>query len=151
MRDSPSDEELPDGLELLRGKPLGEDVRLLLGGPNILSHDALAFADVGAKEVVLEGQVFVACGHLGDVDKCQTSLVVLKDSGADQALGDELHVEPGSNLLEKGTHGEKLPHGHAKCDVLRSSGAESDLRLKLACPNDGAAKECERVAGPRLD
>ena len=65
----PSDQKLTDGLELRLRKPLGENVRLLLGGADVLGNNPVLLTNVGAEEMVLQGQVLVAGGHLGDIDK----------------------------------------------------------------------------------
>jgi len=43
---------------------------------------------------VIEGQVFVACGHFRDIDAAQAGLVVFKDDGKNQTFFDdhELHA-----------------------------------------------------------
>ncbi len=128
-------------LELHRTKPLGENIRLLLGGPNVLGNNSLRLADLSTEEMVLKGEVFVACGHLGNIDQRQTTLVVFKYSGADQAVGNEFHVQLGSEFLEQGAHGEQLPHGHTESNILRSSAAESNFSLEFAGPNNGAASQ----------
>ena len=57
---------------------------------NVLGNDALVLANLSSEEMVLQGQIFVARGHLGDIDQRKTSLVVLKDRGSDRALLDKV-------------------------------------------------------------
>ena len=84
MRGSlPSDQKLPDGLELHLGQSLCEDVSLLLFGVDVPSNNAFVFPNLASEEVVLQGQIFVAGGRLGDIDQRQASLVVLEDGGSD--------------------------------------------------------------------
>ena len=79
----PSTQELANDNELGWGQALGEDVGPLLQGADILGLDPFLLADVRPEEVVLEGQVLVAWGHLGDIDQGQAALVVLEDGGPD--------------------------------------------------------------------
>ena len=91
MRGSlPSNQQFADGLELRFGQSLGENVGLLLFSTNVLGNDALVLANLTSEEVVLQGQILVARGHLGDIDQGEASLVVLKDRGSDQALFDKV-------------------------------------------------------------
>ena len=96
--DSPADEELPDVPKLFSWEPLREDVGLLFGGLDVLGHNTIGFSNLGSEEVVFEGEVLVLGGHLGDIDQGEASLVVLKDSGADQACGQQLQVQLGAHL-----------------------------------------------------
>ena len=101
MRGSlPSDQELPDGLELRLGQSLGKNVGLLLLGIDVPSNNAFVLPNLASEEVVLQSQILVAGGHLGDIDQRQTSLVVLKDGGSDGALLDEVESELGADLVE---------------------------------------------------
>ena len=95
MRGSlPSDQQFADGLELLRfGQSLGEDVGLLLFSTNVLGNDALVLANLTSEEVVLQGQILVARGHLGNIDERKASLVVLKDCGPNRALLDKIELQ----------------------------------------------------------
>ena len=63
----PSDEQLPDVLELGYRKAFGEDVGLLLLGVDVLCDDPLFFADLRPKEVILQSEILVARGHLGHI------------------------------------------------------------------------------------
>ncbi len=101
MRGSlPSDQELPDGLELRLGQSLGENVGLLLFGIDVPSNNAFVLPNLASEEVVLQSQILVVWGHLGDIDQRQASLVVLKDGGADRALLNKVKPELGANLIE---------------------------------------------------
>ena len=91
MRGSlPSNQQFADGLELHFGQSLGEDVGLLLSSTDVLGNDALVLANLSSEEMVLQGQILVAGGHLGDIDQGKASLVVLKDRGSDRALLDKV-------------------------------------------------------------
>jgi hypothetical protein len=147
----PAHQQLPDHNELRRGESLGENVGALFQSIDVLGFNALFLANVGAEEVVLEGQVLVAWGHLGDIDQRQATLIVLKHSRSNQTVLDECKVQLGSNLLEQGPHGEQLPHGHAEGHVLSSSGGQADLILQLGGPQDGAATQGEYKPSPGLD
>ena len=67
------------------------------GGP--FSNHSLVFPYVGPEEVILQGEVFISRGHLGDVDKRETGLIVFKNSGQDKTLVDDRKIELGTNLL----------------------------------------------------
>ena len=70
MRGSlPSNQQFVDGLELRFRQSLGEDVGLLLLSTDVLGNDALVLAKLTSEEMVLQGQILVARGHLGDVDQ----------------------------------------------------------------------------------
>ena len=72
-------------MELSSRKPLGEDVRLLFRGGDVPGLNSVCCSNVGAEEVVLEAQVLVLSGYLGNIDKREAALVVFKDSGANKA------------------------------------------------------------------
>ena len=70
MRGSlPSNQKLPDGLQLRLGQSLREDVGLLLFGVDVPSNNAFVFSNLASEEVILQSQIFVAGGHLGDIDQ----------------------------------------------------------------------------------
>jgi hypothetical protein len=137
----PAHQQLPDHNELRRGESLGENVDALFQSVDVLGFNALLLSKVGPEEVVLEGQVLVAWGHLGDIDQRQAALVILKHSRSNKTVLDECQVQLGSNLLQQGPHGEQLPHGHAEGTILSSSGRETDLILQFGGPQDGAATQ----------
>ena len=77
-------------LELGGRKSFGENIGFLFQGGNVPGFNAMFGANVGAEEVVLESEVFVLGGHLGNIHQGQAALIVLKDSGANQAGVEEL-------------------------------------------------------------
>ena len=56
-------------LKLGDRKSFGEQVRPLTGGAYVFGYNALGLSNVGSEEVVLECEVFVAGGNLGDIDQ----------------------------------------------------------------------------------
>ena len=101
--------------------------------------------------MVFQTKILVAGGHLGDIDKGATSLVVFKDSGAHQAFSHNSELELGADLLEEGTHGDEFAHGHAESNILTGGAAESDVGLQLGLPDDGATKQSQSEPSARLD
>ena len=88
FNESPAHQQFADGCKLGRREALGEDVRLLFEGVDILGNDAFVFTNLGPEEVAFEGEVLVSGGHLGNVDQQEAPLIVLKDGGFNQADGD---------------------------------------------------------------
>ena len=101
--------------------------------------------------MVFQTKILVAGGHLGDIDKGATSLVVFKDSGAHQAFSHNSELKLGADLLEEGTHGNEFAHGHAESNILTGGAAESDVGLQLGLPDDGATKQSQSKTSARLD
>ena len=101
----PTDEQLANHLKLSLGEALGENIHFPLLGTNVLGDHSLGLANLAAEEVVLEGQILVPRGHLGDIDKRQATLVVFEDSRSHESVLDKSHVQLGTNLLEESTHG----------------------------------------------
>ena len=63
----PSHQKLANSLELSGTKAFGHEVCPLSVGRGPLGNDAFVLTNVGSEEVVLEGKVFVAWGHLGNI------------------------------------------------------------------------------------
>jgi hypothetical protein len=109
---------------------------------------ALGLPNMCPEEVVLKGQVLIPGGHFGDIDQREASLVVLKHCGSNQGGGGTLQFHLGSDLLEKGAHGEDFSHGHAEGHTLCCCGAQGLVSLQLAGPQNGASKQGEGEPGP---
>ena len=43
---------------------------------HVARNNAFGRTQVASKEMILQGQIFVACGHLGNVDKTDHTLIV---------------------------------------------------------------------------
>ena len=101
--------------------------------------------------MIFQGQIFVAWGHLGNIDKGDAGLVVFENCGADKAGGNGRNVELGTNFEEQSSHGNELSHGHAKRHILCRCRAKSDFNLEFTAPDDGAVEELENKASSGLD
>ena len=80
----PTNEQLPDVLELSFWKTFGEDVSLLLFGVDVLGDNPFGFADLRSEEVIFQCKVFVPRRHLWNIYKGKASHVILKDGGTDE-------------------------------------------------------------------
>jgi len=78
-------------------------------------------------------------------------LVVFKDSGENQAFLDHGELHTFRDFEKKCPHRNQLSHGHAEGNVFGSSGAQSDVSLQFARPNDGAVEESKGESGSGLD
>ena len=65
---SPTHEQQSNLLKLFLRQPFCENVGLLLERADVLSHNALGLSNLLTEEVILELEIFVARGHLGDID-----------------------------------------------------------------------------------
>ena len=79
--------------------------------------------------MILEGQIFVACGHFRDIDAAKAGLVVFKDGGENQTLFDDRQLYAFQDFEKKCPHRNQFSHGHAECAVFGSGGAQSDVGL----------------------
>jgi hypothetical protein len=84
----PTHQQLANDGKLGRRKPFCKNVGALFLGTDVDRHNAFVFPNVGTEEVVLEGKVFVAGQHFEYLDKGETTLVVFKDNGANNAVAD---------------------------------------------------------------
>ena len=73
--------------------------------------------------------MFVASGHLGNIDTTETRLVVFKDSGENQAFFDHGEFHTFRDFEKKCPHRNQFSHGHAEGNIFGRSGAQSDVSL----------------------
>ena len=109
-----------------------KNVSFLASCADVFCNNVLA--NVRSEPVIFQGQIFVAWGHLGNIDKGDAGLVVFENCGADKAGGNGRNVELGTNFEEQSSHGDKLSHGHAKRHILCRCGTKSDFQLQFALP-----------------
>ena len=106
----------------------GEDVGLLF-----LCVDLVNFyvpgSNMGAEEMVFDGDMFGARRHAGKGGKDKSAVVVLKDSREGADLEDLGEVEGERHLTNDCTKGEEFAHGLRECDILRLHGAEGNFSL----------------------
>jgi len=123
----------------------------LKSGRNVGSDDPFVSSNKRSEEMVFEGQIFVSSRHLRNIDTAETGLVVFKDSGENQAFFDHCEFHTFRDFEKKCPHRNQFSHGHAECNIFGSSGAQGDVSLQFARPNDGAVEASKGESGSGLD